>query len=109
MSAYWLLVPVFLMCVAGSWLSYSDAARRSPGYVWWMVLLGGACAGLFGWAARALDDKAKLYAFSLFYDSLMMAAYYLLPLALFGARVSPGVLCGAALVAVGLLVVRVSE
>lgn len=107
MNPYLLLVPVFVLCVAGSGLSYTDATRRSPSYVWWMAFLGAACAALFAWAARMLDDNPRVYKFSLFYDSLMAFCYYLLPLVVFGTKVSPGVLAGAGLVAAGLLVVKV--
>lgn len=106
MSPYWLLLPVFLLCCAGSYLSYTDAARRGPHYVWQMALLGAGCAALFAVAARALDDKPRVYVFSLAYDFLMAVAYYLLPLAVFGVRLSPGVVAGVALAALGFALIK---
>jgi multidrug transporter EmrE-like cation transporter len=106
-NPYLLLVPVFLLCVAGSGLSYTDGLRRSPWYTWWMILLGGACAGMFAWAAKMLDSGPGVYRYSLFYDAVVMSCYYLLPLLAFGTRVSPGVLLGAAVVVAGLVIVKV--
>jgi multidrug transporter EmrE-like cation transporter len=108
-NPYLLLVPVFLLCVAGSGLSYTDALRRSPWYTWWMVALGAACAGLFAWGAKLLDETPKVWVYSLWYDSLVLAGYYLIPLLVFGTKVSPGVLAGSALVLAGLVVVKVSS
>ena len=109
MNPYMLLIPVFVLCVAGSGLSYTDDLRRSPWYTFWMVVLGGACAGLFAWGAKLLDDRERLYVFSLWYDSTLYFCYYGLPILLFATRPSPGVLLGTVIVLAGLVVVKVSS
>lgn len=105
-TSYLLLVPVFVLCLAGSGLSYSDSLRRGPYYVPAMVLLGAACACLFAWGAWLLDDAGKVFVYSLAYDVVVLACYYLFPLLVMGVRVPPGVLVGAALVVAGLVVVK---
>ncbi len=107
MSPWYALFPVFVLCIAGSALCYTDSLRRSEWDLPAMTVLGAVCAGLFAWATGRLDSKERAYVFSLYYDSAMMVAYYLLPLVLFGTRVTPGVMVGAALVALGLVVVKV--
>jgi ABC-type multidrug transport system permease subunit len=107
MSPWLALAPVFALCVIGSALCYTDTLRRSAWYIPAMAFLGAACAMLFAWATKTLDTKERAYVFSLWYDTLMMLAYYLLPLVIFGAKVSPGVMAGAAFVAFGLLIVKV--
>jgi hypothetical protein len=104
----WHLLPVtFALCALGAALSYTDL-RRCGGYVPAMAALGAGCAALYAVGAKWLDDKGKVYVFGLTYDGLVLVAYYVLPLALFGARVRPGVLAGAALVAAGLVVAHAS-
>ena len=106
MTAWHLLFPVFLLCCAGSWLTYSDSRRQASWYPWVMVLLGAGCAYLFSLGAQWLDDKVRVYVFSLVYDCLMVAAYYVLPLVVLGVKVSPGVAVGAGLVVAGLVVIK---
>lgn len=109
MNAYMLLLPVFLLCLAGAGLSYTDSLRQSRWYIPWMVFLGAACAGLFAWAAVILDSSEKIYTFSLLYDSVMALCYYLIPLAILGVSVPPTVLVGATFVVLGLLVVKLGS
>ncbi len=107
MNPYFLLLPVAIMCVVGSWSTYTKWAKDAPWYTPVLVLLSAMCGLCFALAAKQFqDDKARLYVFSLSYDSVMMAAYYLLPLVAFSTRVTPGVMCGAALVAIGLIMVH---
>ena len=109
MNPYFLLVPVFLFCLMGAGLSYSDDARRHWSYTPWMIVLGAVCAGLFAWGAQLLDNKGKVFVFSIWYDSLVLACYYILPILIFGTRVSWGVMLGAAFVVAGLVIVKASE
>ena len=104
---YWgALTLIFLMCCVGSWASYTDF-KKTAAYLPLIMLMGCGCSLLFGYAARRLDDNAKLYVFSLGYDSGMMFAYYVLPIALFSTRLTPAVVVGAVLVIAGLLVVHI--
>ena len=107
MNPYWLLAPVFALCAAGAWLSYSDEARRAPGYVWQMVVLGAVCAGLFAAGAQRLDDKGKVYVFSLVYDLFVLAAYYVMPILVFGVRLSWPVVAGSILVLAGIVIIKI--
>jgi uncharacterized membrane protein (DUF485 family) len=72
-----------------------------------MAILAAGCGLFFGYAAKLLDTKAGVYLFSLYYDSIMMVAYYVLPLLVFSTKVTPGVMVGAALVAAGLIVAKI--
>jgi hypothetical protein len=109
MNPHLLLIPVFVICVIGSMLSYTDAFRRAWWYSPLFVTLGAATTYLFAWGAKLLDNKEKVYIFSLYYDSAMMVAYYLLPLLIFSTRPTTGVLVGTSLVVIviGLFIVKV--
>jgi len=107
MDPYLLLIPVFIIYVIGSALSYIDALRRAWWYAPLFAILGVVTTYLFAWAAKLLDNKEKIYVFSLCYDTAMMIAYYLLPLLIFSTRPSTGVVIGTSLVVIGLFVVKV--
>ncbi len=107
MNPYLLLVPVFVMCLAGSAWTYSD--ERGRGFVVGMAALGAMCAACFAVGVAMLDVKPKVYVFSLTYDVLMLLAYYAVPLLVLGVRVSPGVVVGMLFVVAGLVIVKVYE
>ncbi len=109
MNPYWLILPVSLMCLFGSWASYTKWVKDAAWYTPTIVVLSALCGLCFALAAKKFhDDKAGLYVFSLSYDTVMMFAYYLVPVALLGARGTTGVYVGAALVAGGLFLVHAS-
>ncbi|HYE59184.1 MAG TPA: hypothetical protein VD948_11790 [Rhodothermales bacterium] len=105
MNPHLTLLPVALLCLAGARLSYGPG-RDSRWYVPAMALLGACCAALFAWGCRKLGSAERVYGYSLAYDAVVWASYYLFPL-LTGARPKPMVLMGAALVVVGLICVKV--
>ncbi len=109
MLAWLLLIPALLTFAVGAWLSYDDECRNSKYYPWLFTFLGVTCSTLWIIATRALGDKDKIFVYSLFWDSLMMACYYLLPLVAMGVRVNTGILVGTGLVVAGLVVVKVAS
>lgn len=106
MTAWHLLVPFFALCCVCSAMSYSKLARDWPGYTWAMCGAGAVCAWMFALAARWLDDKEAIYVYSLWWDSLMLAAYYLLPLLASGVRPAAGACAGVVLVVLGMALVK---
>jgi hypothetical protein len=100
------LLMVFLACALGARLSYGEA-RKAAYYPAAMCALGALCAGLFALGARRLGGR-EVYSFSLAFDCVVAAAYYLLP-ALWGVRVGWGAAAGVVLVLAGLAVVKASN
>ncbi len=107
MNPYLLLVPVLVLCLAGSAWTYSD--DRGKSFVIGMAVLGAMCAALFAVGVRELDSKARVWVFSLCWDVVMLFSYYAVPILVLGVRVSPGVLAGMLLVVAGLVLVKVCE
>lgn len=106
MTAWFLLAPVFLVFTLGAWASYSDKWRDS---VWFFPTVAGTgfvCSVLWYLASRALACKELIFTYSLVWDSLMMVAYYVLPLLVMGVRPGPGVMLGGALIVSGMLVIK---
>lgn len=98
-----------LVYLVGCWQTYAEHLRDH----WWYVPLGvllGACAGaLWIWAAKAIGDKDKMYAFTLIWDSMMMAIYYGLPILLFGARPDRWTTLGLFLILAGAIIIKVKH
>lgn len=99
------LIPVFVVCAVGSWVTY---CRREEDWApWLMAGLAATCGAMWVMAVRRLGQE-QVFAFGLAYDAVVMAAYYLLPLAMFGTKPTTGLLVGAGLVVTGLVVVKIS-
>jgi multidrug transporter EmrE-like cation transporter len=104
----WLsLLPATLIFIIGSLFSFSDTLRNSKWYTPVFVILGIAMTFLWIWATKVFDDKNKIYVFSLVWDFLMMAAYYLLPFCLYKFKFSWPMIIGALLMVAGVVVVKI--
>lgn len=106
MSAWYILPLAFLVFLAGSVMSFSDSFRRSAWFIPGFTTANLAIGFLWVWAARLLDDKAKIYVYSLYWDSLMVLCYYLLPLLVMGIKLNTQTLCGIFLTVTGLVVIK---
>lgn len=102
-----LLAPMVALCTLGAYLSYDETLKQRSWFVWVMALLGALSAVIWGWACRLTTTKEQLYVYGLAWDVALLAVYLAFPLIVSGVRPSPGVLVGAALVAAGLIVVKV--
>lgn len=71
-----------------------------------MIFLGAALAAAWGWAVRLIETKEQLYVYSLFWDSLILFAYYAVPLIYFNVKLNWGMGIGSALVIIGLVVAK---
>lgn len=106
MSAWYLLLPAFLVFLVGSAMSFSDTFRRSTWFIPGFTTANLAIGFLWIWAARLLDDKAKIYVFSLYWDSLMVLCYYILPLLAMGIKLNSQTVFGIVLTVIGLIVIK---
>lgn len=109
MNPYWLLLPVFAVNAIGSYVTYDDSIRDSKAYSPIMTVLGGAFCALFAYGASISETREKVFIFSLLADLVMAVCYYLLPLLIFAVRPSLGVLAGTGLIAIGLIVLKLSH
>lgn len=103
--AYVWLAPVLAMCCVGAWTSYDEDVKAWKGYVPSMAILGAACAACFGLAVRKMA-KTETYAFSLYYDAVVFSCYYLLPVMLWEAKLTPPLVAGTVLVLLGVAIVK---
>lgn len=79
-SNNWILFYVFLMFAATAVCTYTKSLRDS--WIFLAIMISTALAGSWLWviASRRLDKMSDLLWFSLVWDLLMVAAYYLIPL-----------------------------
>lgn len=105
---YGFLSAVFVLCVLGSWASFTDRVRQGNYYVGLMAWVSVSTGLLFAWGCQWLNHKGRIFVFSLQYDIAMIVAYYALPLALGWCRVPLGTLFGALLILSGLLLIHLT-
>ncbi len=106
MLAWLLLIPAFAFFMIGSYATYNDAFRRSYHFAPVFLSMNFLCGLVWLYASRILDDKTKLFIYSMFWDALMMFCYYVLPLLFGGIRPNYGIIIGSILVVGGLSVVH---
>lgn len=103
-----ILLPVCLLFVVGSVFSYRADLRASGWFLPVYLAVSVGCALCWVVAARSLNDGRSILFFSLVWDVLMVACYYLLPLALFDFRFNRWAWAGFALMLAGLVLVKVA-
>lgn len=101
-----LFIVGFASFVAGCCLSYIPALKASPAYypIWILITLFSTMA----WAvlAKSIPDSSRLLVIGLYWDTLMQLTYLLMPLLIFGARLTLTQSAGAVLIFLGLLLTR---
>lgn len=99
------LLVAFGICAVGSWISYSPF-RESHQAKWAMAALGAMIGWFWCIAIRHMPDRESVFVFSLYWDAVVMSAYYLLPLFFMGVKPNAGVVVGASVVLLGLFIVK---
>jgi hypothetical protein len=57
--------------------------------------------------ARYLDNKQKIYIFSLLWDTVMVLVWYFIPILFFGVKIDRWILLGVLLMVLGLSIIKV--
>ena len=102
----WLFLLGFVCFISGCCLSYMPALKESVWY-WplWILVAG---MGTLGWGlvSKSVPDASKLLIVGLYWDTLMQLTYLLMPLLIFGARLTMTQSAGAVLIFLGLVLTR---
>lgn len=103
-----LLVVVAVFSVAAAYLSYLESCRDC----WWYVPAGVSLAVpvsiIWYSSARLLGNANSVYFYSMCWDAVAVAAFYLIPLLCFGVRLNWQGLAGVVCMLVGLLLFKAS-
>lgn len=106
MTPWIALCPVAVVMGLGAWMSYTKAARDAAWYTPAMCALCVANALLWSWATRRAGDGNQIFALSIAWDVVVIAAYNVLPVALLGVRLTPAQWVGFAVVVLGAFMVK---
>lgn len=103
---WWMLLLSFFMYCVCAYFSYSDEMRKKPWFIPVAVGLGTVVSTIWFITVRWLDDKQKIYVFSLFWDFVMMFVYYFLPIVWFGVKLDKWAAVGMLMMVAGLVIVK---
>lgn len=103
----WLsLIAVCLLCGIGACLTYGPGLKDQPWYPWAMASLS-VCGGLtYGLAVRGCRTDGETFALSVAWDVVAAAVYLLVPVAVFGLRLTPLGWAGLATAALGVVLLK---
>lgn len=90
-----------------AYLSYNDKMRDEWYYVPLCIFMGTIVSTIWFITCRYLDDKQRIYVYSLFWDLMMGGVYYFMPLLFFGVRIDRWSLFGLFMVVAGLTIIKV--
>ena len=102
-----LLMIVSIIYLCESYLSYSDAWRRSYCYLPISIGLGLFSCIIWFVTVKYLDDRQRIYIFSLFWDSAMCFAFYLVPIICYNVKLDCWSLFGLFLMVAGLTIIKI--
>lgn len=100
----------FVILLTGSWMSYTSWVRQAYYYPAACCVIGLLAALNWSLAVRHYgpDQQDAVYRYSLYFDVLMLVAYYLLPSMLAGVRLGLHGWLGAVFVLVGVALVKMA-
>lgn len=104
----WLvLVIAFLLYSLCCWLTYSEGYRDKWWYLPLGIMLGATCNLMWLMMTKAIDDKDKIFIYALFWDAVIVAVFYGLPIFFFGVKLDKWGLLGVLMIVIGLTIIKV--
>ena len=103
----WLsLIPLVIVCWIGAWLSYAPGMKEKSWYTLAFTGLAAASGWLFGWAMQRTTGDRDAFLLSFVWDVLVTAVYVVVPVVVFGVRMTAWGWCGLILAVVGVLMLK---
>ena len=102
----------FTLALAGlmysycAYLSYNDVMRNTWYYVPLCVFMGTVLSMVWFGMCWYLDDKHKIYVYSLCWDVVMAGVYYIFPVLFLGVKLDRWSLCGLFLILLGVAIIK---
>ena len=105
-NTWLILLPVFILFLIGSLISYYDNIRNSKWFI--IIYISISIIGSLFWivACKAFNNKNKIYVFSIFWDFLMIISYYVIPCIIFNLNFKKEFWFGLVLMLTGLLLIK---
>lgn len=108
MSPWILLIIAGVFFAFGAWMSFSESFRNGRWFMPAFVSLSVATGMIWVWAVRIINDKERIYFYSLCWDSIILSCYYILPLFFFSFKFTNLTWAGIALIVLGFALVKAS-
>ena len=89
-------------------LCYDDNIRNAWYYPWLSVVIGIMVSTLWVSGIKFIDNKERIFLFSLCWEFSVISIDYLVPLVFYGLNVNKYVVLGSLIVAVGLTVMKLN-
>ena len=104
MSPWVSVIAVIIICCVGSTLTYAPGVKMMAWYPWVMASLSVVGGLLYGLSAKACASDAETFALSITWDVIAAAVYVIVPVCVFGMRLSPLGWAGLLMALIGVLV-----
>lgn len=101
------LLLVGVVYTISTYLTYSEDIRQKWYFIPLAVLLGSLTSVLWFCTVRYINDKDRIYVYSLFWDFVMIAIFYLYPVLFLGVKLDKWSLLGLFLVLVGIVIIKI--
>lgn len=89
-------------------LCYDDYIRNAWYYPWLSIVIGIMVSSLWVLGIKLIDNKERIFLFSLCWEFSVISIDYLVPLVFYGLNVNKYVVLGSLIVAVGLTVMKLN-
>jgi multidrug transporter EmrE-like cation transporter len=109
------MTPWFCLAIAGGvyvltiLASYSGDFKKSPWYLPVCMLLGSTTSLLWFVAVRCFQNRDMLYIYSLAWDAMIKATFWLIPVLFLGVRLSGQAIIGVVLMIGGIIMLQTSR
>lgn len=104
------MIPLYLLglliYIISVYITYSDKIKQSPYYFYIGISLSMVCSFLWMYIAKHSSGK-QLYLNGIYWDSMIVGCYSLIPVLAFGVRMSSLNFLGVFLVLVGIFLTKV--
>jgi drug/metabolite transporter (DMT)-like permease len=107
MTQFVALFLIGIMYGFSAWLTYKESNRNSSWFIPALLAIGTVVNLVWAGMARYLDNKQKIYIFSLLWDTVMVLVWYFIPILFFGVKIDRWILLGVLLMVLGLSIIKV--
>lgn len=105
----WLIIFAVMVTYSSSLaLCYNDDLRRSWFYPWLSIGIGFVISSLWMLGVRTIDNKERIFLFSLCWEFSVILIDYLVPLVFYGLNVNKYVVLGSLITALGLTIMKLN-
>ena len=107
MRVPWLsLIVVVLICAIGSVLTYYPGVKTAAWYPWVMSGMSVIAGLVYGFAAKGCRSDDETFALSMAWDVVAALIYVIIPVCLFGVRLTVLGWAGLVMAAIGVVILK---